>query len=370
MRKLHFEAIRPVCPLCRTERHEDVPLVVGSVEKESGDAIEEGVLHCGDSACRMEYPIIDGIPLLLPALRSFVSNHLEHLIGREDLSAVLESLLGDAVGPGTSFDTTRQHLSIYGWDHYGDLDPEEARPDPPDQRRAASTPAPGSVVRCLDAGLDRIGRSVEGPVVDLGCAVGRAGFELARRFDGPVLGVDLNVSMLRLASRVLRDGVVRYPRRRVGIVHDRREFPVRFPGADRVDFWACDALALPFPPGTFGLVSGLNLVDCVASPPALLESIERVLRPGGAAILTTPYDWSAGATPVEAWLGGHSQRGPDAGAGVPVLRALLTPGAHPQSLKHLRLIDELDPVPWHTRLHERSTVSYEVHLVVAELRRS
>ena len=45
----------------------------------------------------------------------------------------------------------------------------------------------------------------------------------------------------------------------------------------------------------------------------------------GGLVLTTPYDWSA-AVPVDAWLGGHSQRGPHQGSSEPILRGLLTPG--------------------------------------------
>ena len=67
--------------------------------------------------------------------------------------------------------------------------------------------------------------------------------------DTLVLGVDIHLALLRLARRAAA-GVLSYPRRRIGIVYDRRRFPVPLPGADRVDFWACDALALPFGPNT------------------------------------------------------------------------------------------------------------------------
>ena len=103
------------------------------------------------------------------------------------------------------------------------------------------------------------------------------------------------------------------------------------------------------------------------SPHALLKGLEHVLAEGGGAVLSTPYDWSNGATPYESWLGGHSQRGPWAGASEPFLRALLTPGAHPHSLGGLRLVGERD-VPWHVRMHDRSTVLYRAHL--AALRRT
>jgi SAM-dependent methyltransferase len=171
--------------------------------------------------------------------------------------------------------------------------------------------------------------------------------------------------MLRLASEILRHGTVQYARRRVGLVYERREFPARFAGTENVDFWACDAAALPFPADTFSLAVGLNVLDCVYAPIEFLTSLAGVLREGGKAVFACPYDWSPAATPLEAWLGGHSQRAPGAGSSAAVLRALLTPGAHPASIRGLELIAECDHLPWHVRLHERSTMTYEVHLAVA-----
>jgi SAM-dependent methyltransferase/uncharacterized protein YbaR (Trm112 family) len=354
LRRSHFEALKPLCPWCRTEHERESRIALVTAIRETADTVEEGVLHCSDSSCQLEYPIIDGIPILVPDVRAYIAQHIQPISERDDLSATMEGIVGDAAGPGSAFDTTRQHLSTYAWDGYGDRDPKES-----------GGPAPGAVVDCLQRGLEITGSEFDGPAIDLGCAVGRTGFELAERSDALVLGIDVNFAMLRLAQRVLRSGTVRYPRRRVGIVYDRREFDVTFPGADRVDFWACDALALPFADSTFGLAVGLNVLDCVNSPLDLLASIRRSLRPGGTAILATPHDWSANATPVEAWLGGHSQRGPHGGSSESLLKALLTPGAHPQSISGLEFVEEVAEIPWHARLHDRSTVSYRAHLVVA-----
>jgi len=158
---------------------------------------------------------------------------------------------------------------------------------------------------------------------------------------------------------------VRYPRRRVGLVYDRREFPARFANQDNVDFWACDVTALPFPAGTFSLAASMNILDSVHSPHEMLVSIARVLRPGGKLVLSCPYDWSSGVTPLEAWLGGHSQRSPAAGSSEASLRSLLTPGTHPGSINTLTLTAEKDQIRWHVRLHDRSTMTYSSHLIAA-----
>lgn len=361
MRRLHFETLCPICPYCRFERKLENPLQLASVFRETGDIVLEGVLTCSDPACQLEYPIIDGVPLLIANTRTYIADNLPHLVERDDLSETIESVLGDSAGPATLFNTTRQHLSTYSWDNYGDLDPAE--PESGDMQGGI---IPGGVKRCLEHGLSLLRKPVSGPVIDLGCSVGRSTFELAQHCEEPVLGIDINFSMLRLAQRVLQDGVVRYPKRRVGVVYDRKEFEVEFNASERVDFWACDAQALPFAADSFGLAVGLQVLDSVPSPCGLLDSIDNTVRVGGSVILASPYDWSPQVTAIEAWVGGHSQRGPSKGAAEPLLKTLLTPGGHPQSVKGLRLVDELMNVPWHTRIQERSAMSYSVHIVAAE----
>lgn len=309
------------------------------------------MLHCGCEDCRLEYPIVDGIPIIVPDVRGYIANNISQIHRRGDLSEEIEGLIGDALGPGSDLDQTRQHLSIYGWGHYGDLDPEEQQDE-----------ASGSVVRCVERGFS-LPINLSGPALDLGCSVGRTTFELAERIDGLALGVDLNFAMLKTAQNVMQTGRLTYGRRRLGLVSDRREFPVRLPGRELVDFWACDTLALPFAAGQFGTLLAINLLDCVVSPRDLLAVVRGMLQEEGSALISTPYDWSPNATPVEAWIGGHSQRGPDRGAAEPLLRALLTPGAHPQSVSGLTIVGEIEDVPWLTRLHERSTVTYSTHVV-------
>ncbi len=325
------------------------------VEREEGEQVIEGALHCSNPDCLREYPIIDGIPFIIANIRQYVADNTLALCSRRDLSGFTESMLGDCCGPNSAFERTRQQLSSYVWDHYGDLDPQET----------PAEPHPGSVLKSLEAGLALSG-TCKGPIIDVGCSVGRSTFALAERTGELVLGVDLHVAMLRTAAGVLRTGTVRYARRRAGLVYERREFKTEFRGMENVDFWACDATALPFSAATFALAVNLNVLDCVQAPREFLVSLGQVLKPGGKAVLTCPYDWSPTATPLEAWLGGHSQRSPMAGSCEAVLKALLTPNAHPASINTLKLGGEKDDLPWHVRLHDRSLMTYRVHLLVAE----
>lgn len=355
MRRHHFESLKPVCPLCRGSNPAGFPLEIAHVENEAKEHILEGVLHCTNQDCQREFPVIDGVPLLVGNVRQYVADNILSIYGRRDLSDFTESLLNDCCGPNSHFDAARQQVSGYTWDHYGNLDPDEL----------PGEPRPGSILAALEAGRQLAKDVPAGPVLDVGCSVGRSTFDLAEKGSELVLGVDLNFPMVRLAAEILRGGKVRYARRRVGVVYERREFAAYFQNSQQVDFWVCDATALPFRPATFSLVMNLNLLDCVQSPRELLMSIAKVLKPGGKTVVACPYDWSPGATTVEAWLGGHSQRSPAGGASEAVLRALLTPGAHPGSINLLKLTGECDQVPWHVRLHERSTMSYKLHMVAA-----
>jgi SAM-dependent methyltransferase/uncharacterized protein YbaR (Trm112 family) len=331
-------------------------LNLASVAREEADHIIEALLHCSNPLCLREFPVIEGIPLLVTNIRSYIQQNILAIHGREDLSDLLETVLGDCCGPGSAFETTRQHLSSYAWDHYAGFDSAEP----------ATEPKPGSMLRALEAGWQLADSPAAGPVLDAGCAVGRGTFALAERTDQLVLGVDLNFPMLRLAARVLRTGAVHYPRRGVGLVYERRTFPVSFPNSENVDFWACDATALPFPAATFALATGLNLLDCLHSPHEFLVSLGQALKPGAKAILACPYDWSAAATPLEGWLGGHSQRSPVKGSSQEILRGLLKPRSTPNAINTLQLTAEGDDLLWNVRLHERSIMTYRLHLLIAE----
>lgn len=355
MRRSHLQAFAPACPACRKAGRGPAPLALARVLREEGDVVVEGLLQCRRPGCLREYPVIDGVPLLIAELRGWASGSLLEVLKRSDLSPEMEGLLGDCAGPGSEHDTGRRELSTYAWDHYGDLDPDGAE-------------GAGSAVRLLEAVLElageRLGDLPDGPVLDTGCAAARTTVELAHRLGRTALGIDLHFGMLRCAQGVLREGVARYPRRRVGVVYDRREHAAELPGRTASDAWAADAAALPFDDGTFALAASLNVIDCVASPRDALAELARVLAPGGLALVTTPYDWSPGATPYEQWVGGHSQRGEQGGASEPVLRALLTAGAHPAAVPGVEIVAEAEAVPWRLRLHDRSRVEYEVHALV------
>jgi SAM-dependent methyltransferase/uncharacterized protein YbaR (Trm112 family) len=356
MRIAHFEALRPICPRCR-RLGTTAELIILTVEAEANEDIDSGILSC--RACGAEYPILDGLPIIVPDVRRYVQDNLFYLLARTDLPAAVESLIGDAAGPGSGLESIRQHVSSYVWDHWADRDPAGSGPVP-------DGAAPGAIVRTLAAGLDMAGTAVpDGPILDIGCAAGRTVAELAERTGRMVLGIDISIPLARCGHNAVTGDRVGYGLRRSGLVYERRSYPAGIaPEARRrADIWICDALTLPFRDGAFGLATALNVVDCMTDPRAGLIEINRVLAPDAPAILSVPFDWSGQVTPPEAWLGGHSQRAAHGGDPVAIFDMLLTDG--PLAAGGLRRTMPAQEMSWHVRLHDRSCMKYSAHLVVA-----
>lgn len=354
MRIDHFERLRPLCPACRAaERSSASPLALGTVALREGDDIIEGVLVCSERLCQREHPIIDGIPIVVADIAAWAAHQLPGVLRRDDLGAVAESLLGDAAGPGSEFDRERSNLGIYGWAHWGDLAPDDGRGHG------------GAYVALLDQAL--AGQVLAGTWLDLGCSVGRGTFELARRGAEVAVGVDLNFAMLRVAERVRRRRRATFALKRVGVVFERFDHEVADVPAERISLWCSDVALLPFGARAMAGALLLNLLDCVASPLALLAETGRVVAPAGVALYSSPYDWSAQATGLDQWLGGHSQRGAAGGSSVAELRRILSADCAAGVDTGLVVEAERDPVPWRLRTGERSSVDYALHM--ARLRR-
>ena len=286
--------------------------------------------------------MIASVPILARDVRGWVRANHADLLARDDLSGPVQSLIGDCLDPTSAFNLSRQHISIYAADHYGTASAEDRG---------------GSVHGLLDAGLRMCGALPMGMVLDMGCAVGGTTFALARHFpDRAVLGLDLSWPMLRLGRRALDKGSVTFPLRQVGQVYESCTRAVDRGGARPAGFWIADAIHPPLAPQTAALIVALNLLDCVNDPAGLLRSIADLLVPGGACLLATPFDWSVNATPIEGWIGGHSQRAPDGGRAEPRFRALVEAAG-------LSLEREGNH-PWTLRLHARSRVQYDTALYI------
>lgn len=197
-------------------------------------------------------------------------------------------------------------VSEYLLFHYGTA--EETLPYPNGPREALFYPVRG-VVNCLDtATLPANARAL-----DLGCAVGRSSFELARHCP-EVIGIDYSQRFVDVATRLRDQGSINFvfveegdiTRSAVAVVPttiDRR----------RVRFEQGDAQALRAELGSFDVVFAANLIDRLREPLAFLHQLPDLVKPGGQLILTSPYTWLEEYTPRENWLGGHTRNGDPCG---------------------------------------------------------
>ena len=101
MRIQHFETLQPVCPVCKAATGRLHPLVIADVTQEDGKHIVQGILHCTLATCQREFPVIDGVPLIIRDIRGYLSENAFQISLRDDLAPVLESALGDCLGAGS-----------------------------------------------------------------------------------------------------------------------------------------------------------------------------------------------------------------------------------------------------------------------------
>jgi len=138
--------------------------------------------------------------------------------------------------------------------------------------------------------------------LDLGCAVGRASFELSRKVPA-VLAIDSSKTFIAAAKKLATRGLCSFRLNEEG--HRTRPVRIVAPAQKirgRVSFGTGDALRLPRL-APFDLVLAANLLDRVKDPQRLLQKVlPGLVRPGGLLLLTSPYTWSKAFTPSSRWL--------------------------------------------------------------------
>jgi putative 4-mercaptohistidine N1-methyltranferase len=148
--------------------------------------------------------------------------------------------------------------------------------------------------------------------LDLGCAAGRASFELARAFD-EVAGIDFSARFIGLGVQIAEQGVLRYTLADEGELVTYRERHLADLGLGetrgRVAFFQGDACNLKPLYSGYDLILAANLIDRLYSPAKFLDSVHERIWPGGLLVIASPYTWLAEHTPREEWLGGFKRDG-------------------------------------------------------------
>jgi putative 4-mercaptohistidine N1-methyltranferase len=169
--------------------------------------------------------------------------------------------------------------------------------------------AVGFAARCVSECIELEGLPENARALDLGCAVGRSTFELARHCT-EVIGIDASQQFIRAALEIRRHGHIHYDRIEEGVLTSRCvAAPPREIDRDRVHFEMGDALKLRGTLGNFDVVLAANLLCRLEDPIQLVLKFHELVRPGGQLILVSPYSWSRDFTPIPKWLGGYENDG-------------------------------------------------------------
>lgn len=148
--------------------------------------------------------------------------------------------------------------------------------------------------------------------LDLGCATGRATFELARHFD-QVTGLDFSARFIRIGTRLKEEGFVQYTRLEEGEIVSYHEKHLDQFGLEatrgKVEFFQADACNLLARYTGYDLVLAANLIDRLYDPAKFLREIPARINPGGLLVLLSPYTWLPEFTDRERWIGGFRRDG-------------------------------------------------------------
>jgi putative 4-mercaptohistidine N1-methyltranferase len=164
-------------------------------------------------------------------------------------------------------------------------------------------------VRCVSECFDLSRLPANGRALDLGCAVGRSSFELARHCS-EVVGIDFSHRFIEAATQLRDRREVRYVRRDEGELGPT--LIARVPqdiDAIRARFEQGDAMDLRQDLGAFDAVLLANLIDRLRDPRRCLARLPALVKPGGQLVITSPYTWLEEFTPCANWLGGFLRDG-------------------------------------------------------------
>ena len=176
--------------------------------------------------------------------------------------------------------------------------------------------------------------------LDLGCATGRASFELAKHFE-QVTGIDFSARFINLGVQLREQGAIRYTLVDEGSLVSYKTRQLSDLGLDeirtKVEFFQGDACNLKAQFTGFDLILAANLIDRLYQPTEFLAEVHQRLNIGGVLMITSPYTWLEEHTRPENWLGGFKKDG-ESYTTLDGLKNILS--------SHFRLMQEPQDVPF------------------------
>jgi len=197
--------------------------------------------------------------------------------------------------PGSHYETDKL-LSEYAEFHYGD-----------EYFGVANFPK-----TLAELAVEHMGNRPHRKALDIGCASGRATFELAKHFDF-VTGIDFSARFIGQAVRLAEGETLRYTLAEEGELVQYKARSLAdielLSTKDKVEFFQGDACNLKPQFTGYDFILAANLIDRLYNPVQFLQAIHERLNIGGLLMLTSPYTWLTDHTPREDWLGGFKKDG-------------------------------------------------------------
>ncbi len=201
--------------------------------------------------------------------------------------------------------------------------------------------------RVVQLALDMLKDQPKRKALDLGCATGRASFELARSFD-EVVGIDFSARFIQNGVRLAQGETLHYTIPTEGELVEYKACHLDDYGLldirDKVQFYQGDACNLKAIFRGYDLILAANLIDRLHHPAQFLSNIHERLNLGGVLMLTSPYTWLEEHTARSEWIGGFKKDG-ESLTTLDGLKLLLAP--------HFRLMAEPQELPFVIRETQR-----------------
>lgn len=176
--------------------------------------------------------------------------------------------------------------------------------------------------------------------LDIGCATGRASFELAQDFD-QVTGLDFSARFIQQGVVLAQGETLRYSIPVEGELVEYKSCSLAELGleqvANKVEFYQGDACNMKPQFKDYDFILAANLIDRLHHPKAFLSEIHNRLNMGGILMLASPYTWLEEHTARSEWIGGFKQAGENLST-LEGIKALLSP--------HFEMLDEPVDVPF------------------------
>lgn len=171
---------------------------------------------------------------------------------------------------------------------------------------------PNFPVACIEAIKKHLKDCKTNRALDIGCAVGRSSFELARIFEH-VDALDFSTRFIRNAINLVKHGKIKYMITDEGDLSSLKTFNLNALDLDsqvhNINFAQGDACNLKSQYNNYDLIFAGNLIDRLYSPKKFLTDISTRINKNGFLALTSPYTWLEEYTNKENWLGGKKENG-------------------------------------------------------------